>query len=83
MKFISDVTFLSRPSKSVNPNFWQYQPDRNSNKFNCYFKIQPETVARISVCTQNALKLPSNQIHIDVYFMSLPGNFINPHFSKY
>ena len=64
MKFKCDVTFPLWPCKSVNPNFQQYQSDRNINKFNCFLEIQSKMTARISVWTLNTLKLPSNQIHI-------------------
>ena len=60
MKFISNVTFPAWPGKSVNPNFPQYQSYRNNGKFNCSLKIQSKAAARISVCTLNPLKLPSN-----------------------
>ena len=33
--FFSNSTFSSLPCKSVNPNFWQNQSDRNSDRFNC------------------------------------------------
>ena len=32
MKFISNVTFSAWPGKSVNPNFLQYQSDKNVKK---------------------------------------------------
>ena len=47
MKFISDVTFPSWPGKSVNPNFRQYQSDKNNNKFNSCLDVQSKTDQRI------------------------------------
>ena len=61
--FLFDVTFTSWLGKSVNPNFRQYQSDRNNNKFNCCLRNYSEMATRISICTLNPLKLRSNQIH--------------------
>ena len=69
MKFISDVTFLSWPGKSVNPNFRQYQSHRNNDKFNWCLEIQSKTNARISICTPNTLTLPLNHIYIWCHFL--------------
>ena len=44
MKFIFDVICLSRPGKSVNPNFRQYQSYRKNDKFNCCLEIQQKKV---------------------------------------
>ena len=63
-KFISDVPFPSLPGKFVNPNFRQYQSDRNNGKFNCCLEIQPKMAAIVSICTLKALKLFSQQIHV-------------------
>ena len=51
MKFISDVTVPSWPSKSANPSFRQYQSYRNIDKFACRLEIQSEVAGRISICT--------------------------------
>ena len=67
--------------KFVNPNFPQYQSDRNNNKFNCFLEIQSKTTSKISICTLNPLKLSPNQIIkfiFDVNFPSWPGNSVNP-----
>ena len=64
MKVISDVTFTSWPGKSVNPNLWQHQSERNNGKFNPCLDIQSKMAASISIFTLNTLKLPSNQIRI-------------------
>ena len=56
--FLSGITFLLWLRKSVNPNFWQYQSDRNNEKFNCCLEIQSEIAEIISICTLNPLKLP-------------------------
>ena len=61
---LSDVTFPMWPGKSVNPNFWQYQSDRNNDKFTCCLESQSKMTARISIFTLNSLKLPSSQIQI-------------------
>ena len=50
--------------KSVNPKLWQYQSDRNNNKFNCCLEIESKMSARISICTLSPLKLHSKQIDI-------------------
>ena len=65
-KSFSFLTTLSRrrPCKFVYPHFWQYQSDRNRDRFNCWFEIQSKMAARISICTLNPLKLSSSQIHI-------------------
>ena len=68
MKFISDVTFPSWPGKSVNSNFRQQQSYGNNDKFNCWLETQPKSAAKISTCTLNTLKLPSNQINISCQF---------------
>ena len=47
--------------KSVNPKLWQYQSDRNNNKFNCCLEIESEMPARISICTLCPLKLHSSE----------------------
>ena len=39
MKFISDITFLLWPGKSVNLNFRKYQSYRNNDKFNFCLEI--------------------------------------------
>ena len=57
---LSDVTFPSWPSKSVNPNFRQYNSYRNNDKFNCYLEIQSKRDARISISTLSTLTLLSN-----------------------
>ena len=62
--FLDYVTFPSWPGKSVQPNFRQYQSDRNNKKFNRCLKIQSKRNARISICTLNPLTLPSHQINI-------------------
>ena len=38
--------FSKWPSKSVNSNFWQYHPDRNSYKFTCCLEIQSKMVEK-------------------------------------
>ena len=64
MEIISDITFPSWLGKSVNPKYWQCQSDRNNDTFNCYLEFESKMAARISICTLNPLKLPSNKIHI-------------------
>ena len=64
MKLLSDVTFPSWPGKSVNYSLRQYESDRNNNKFNRCYEIQSKMAPRISICTLNPLKLPSNEIYI-------------------
>ena len=69
--------------KFVNPNFPQYQSDRNNNKFNYFLEIQSKTTSKISICTLYPLKLSPNQIIkfiFDVNFPSWPGNSVNPFF---
>ena len=39
---LSEVTFPSWPGKSINPNFWQYQSDRNNDKLTCCLEIYSE-----------------------------------------
>ena len=36
----SNTTVSLWPCKFVNPNFRQYQSDRNSGRFNCWFQVQ-------------------------------------------
>ena len=72
-KSFSFLTALSRrrPCKFVYPHFWQYQSDRNRDRFNCWFETQSKMAARISICTLNPLKLSSSQIHIWCQFAVL------------
>ena len=87
-KFISDVNFPTWLGKSVNPNFWQYQPNRNNDKFTCSLEIQSNITEIITICTLNPLKVPSNQIHIWYQFpvnvkLPWPSKSVHPHFSQY
>ena len=54
--------------KSVNPNFRKYQFNRNNNKFDWCFEIQPKTVARISILHFKFFKVIFKS---DSYLMSL------------
>ena len=83
MKFISDVTFLSWPDKSVKPNFPPNQSYRNNNKFNCCLEIQSKTDARISICTLTLYNCLQIKFISNVTFPLWPGNSVNPHFSQY
>ena len=87
-KFISDVNFPPWLGKSVNPNFWQYQPNRNNDKFTCSLEIQSNITEIITICTLNPLKVPLNQIHIWYQFpvnvkLPWPSKSVHPHFSQY
>ena len=68
---LSDVTLPLRPGKFVNPNFWQYQPDRSNDEFDCCLEIKSKRTARNSAFTLNLLKLPSNQTHIWRHFLAV------------
>ena len=81
--FLSDVTFSLCLRKSVNPNFPQYQSDRNNNKFNCCLEIQLKTAAEISIWTLNFFKLLSDQINIWCQFTVVARYIRQPPFSKY
>ena len=49
---LSDVTSLLWPGESANPNFPQYQSDRNNDKFICCLAVYSKMNALISVCTK-------------------------------
>ena len=42
-----NTCFLSQPRKSINPNFRQYQSDKNSRKFTCCLENQSTMAAEI------------------------------------
>ena len=66
--FISDVTFPSWPSKSVNPQFSQYQSYKNNYKFTCCFKCHQNMAVKTSITTHSTFLRDRNCFLIRRHF---------------